>query len=252
MRQLLFAANWKMHLGPQAARTYFNAFLAAYSPRADRSVWFFPPAVSLAIAAERLRDRRDMLVGAQDIHWEPKGAFTGAVSAPLALEAGAGATLIGHSERRHVFGESDEETGRKVRAALDVGLTPMLCVGERLEEREAAQTEDVVTRQLEAGLDGIGAGLSRVVIAYEPVWAIGTGLSATPSDAAAVHGVIRAWLAARGHEAATILYGGSVKTGNVGALLAEQELDGVLVGGASLDPAGWAAIAQTEVSRLAS
>jgi len=250
MRSLLFAANWKMHLGPAAADAYLDTFLATYEPRPSRRVWFFPPAVSLATVAARLRDRPDLLAGAQDIHWEPKGAFTGAISGPLAREAGAGVTLVGHSERRHVFGESDDETGRKVRAALAAGLTPLLCVGEQLEEREAGRTGAVVTRQLEGALDGVGSEVSQVLVAYEPVWAIGTGRNATPPDAAQVHRAIRAWLRARGHPSPMILYGGSVNGDNVAALLAEQELDGVLVGGASLDPRSWATIARTEVDRL--
>ena len=246
MRRLLFAANWKMHLGPDDARAYLQTFLARYHRREDREVWFFPPAVSLEAAAQAARDRRDLLVGIQDVYWEPKGAFTGAVSAPLALQAGARATLIGHSERRHVFGETDEDTRRKMGAALGAGLAPVLCVGETLAERDAGHTLAVVVRQLTAGLSGLdGAALSRVVIAYEPVWAIGTGRNATPEDAAAVHREIRGWLVGRGTPAARILYGGSVNAKNAAALLAERELDGVLVGGASLDPEGWAQLVQT-------
>jgi len=250
MRPLLFAANWKMHVGPTAAGTYLDTFLATYEPRPSRRVWFFPPAVSLPTVAARIRDRPDLLAGAQDIHWEPKGAFTGAISGPLAREAGAAATLVGHSERRHVFGESDADTGRKVRAALAAGLTPLLCVGEQLQEREAGRTDAVVTRQLEGALEGVGSEISQVLVAYEPVWAIGTGRNATPPDAARVHQTIRGWLRARGHTAPVILYGGSVNSGNVAALLAENELDGVLVGGASLDPQGWATIARTAVDPL--
>jgi len=250
MRALLFAANWKMHLGPAAAGEYLDTFLASYEPRPDRRVWFFPPAVSLTTVAGRLAGRPDVLVGAQDIHWEPKGAFTGATSATLAREAGARATLVGHSERRHVFGESDADTGRKVRAAIVAELAPMLCVGERLEEREAGRTEAVVTRQLQAALADLGPEIEKVLVAYEPVWAIGTGRNATPPDAALVHATIRGWLRSRGHPAPIILYGGSVNAGNVLALLAEEELDGVLVGGASLDPTGWAAIARTSIDRL--
>jgi triosephosphate isomerase len=246
VRPLLFAANWKMHLGPADARTYFKTFRARYNRRADREVWFFPPAVSVEAAAQAAGERADLLVGVQDIYWEPKGAFTGAISAPLALQAGARATLVGHSERRHVFGESDADTRRKVGAALSAGLVPVLCVGETLAERDAGHTVAVVVRQLAAALgDADGAALARLVVAYEPVWAIGTGRNATPQDAAAVHREIRRWLQERRAERVRVLYGGSVNLKNAAELLAEPELDGVLVGGASLDPEGWAQLVQT-------
>ena len=250
MKPLVFAANWKMHLGPPEAREYVTTFLARYRPARDREVWFFPPAVSLEAVAGGLAaaGRDDLVAGVQDIHWEPRGAFTGAVSAPLASQAGARAALVGHSERRHVFGETDQATGRKVAAALAAALTPVLCVGELLAEREAGQTLAVVTRQLEAALGGERldhAVLADVVVAYEPVWAIGTGRNATPQDAALVHRHIRSWLVQRGAARTRVLYGGSVSNKNVGGLLAERELDGVLVGGASLDPAGWAELVRT-------
>ena len=246
MRTLLFAANWKMHLGPEEARAYLKTFRAHYNRRDDRAVWFFPPAVSVEAAAQATRERGDLVVGAQDIYWEPKGAFTGAISAPLALQAGARATLVGHSERRHVFGETDADTRRKVAAALTAGLMPVLCVGETLAEREAGHTTAVVVRQLAGALGGLdGAALSRVVVAYEPVWAIGTGRNATPADAAAVHREIRTWLQGRGAGEPRILYGGSVNARNAAELLAERDVDGVLVGGASLDPEGWAQLVQT-------
>ncbi len=248
MRRLLFAANWKTHLGPDDARAYLKLFRARYNRHEDRDVWFFPPAVSLEAAAQAARERADLLVGIQDIYWEPKGAFTGAVSAPLALQAGARATLIGHSERRHVFGETDDDTRRKMGAALAGGLVPVLCVGETLAERDAGHTLAVVVRQLSAALGSLdAAALSRVVVAYEPVWAIGTGRNATPQDAAAVHREIRGWLQGRGAPVPglRVLYGGSVNAKNAAALLAERELDGVLVGGASLDAEGWAQLVQT-------
>jgi triosephosphate isomerase (TIM) len=246
MRQLLFAANWKMHIGPQEARRYIKAFRSVYERRQDRVVWFFPPAASLEATAGALHGRTDLLAGAQDIHWESKGAFTGAVSGPIVREAGARATLIGHSERRHLFGETDEETGYKVAAALAADLLPILCVGETLAQRDAGDTLAVVTRQLQAALSERAAGtLDKVTIAYEPVWAIGTGRNATPADAAAVHGDIRRWLTERGARQPRILYGGSVNLKNVVELLAQRELDGVLVGGASLDPAAWAELVRT-------
>jgi triosephosphate isomerase len=246
VRRLLFAANWKMHLGPDEARAYLKVFRARYNRRDDRDVWFFPPAVSLEAAAQAVRERSDLLVGAQDIHWEPRGAFTGAVSAPLAAQAGARATLVGHSERRHLFGETDDDTRRKVTAALAAGLMPLLCVGETLAEREAGHTLAVVTRQLAGGLSGLdGAALARLVVAYEPVWAIGTGRNATPQDAALVHHDVRAWLRSHGAERPRVLYGGSVNLKNVAELVAEPELDGVLVGGASLDAEAWSQLVQT-------
>jgi len=235
-----------MHLGPEEARAYFKTFRARYNRRDDREVWFFPPAVSLEAAAQAARERADLLVGAQDIYWEPKGAFTGAVSAPLVQQAGAKATLVGHSERRHVFGETDDDTRRKVAAALAAGLLPMLCIGETLAERDAGHTTAVVTRQLSGALSQLdGGALSRIVIAYEPVWAIGTGKNATPQDAATVHREVRAWLQARGADRPRVLYGGSVNLKNAAELLAEPELDGVLVGGASLDPETWGQLVQT-------
>jgi triosephosphate isomerase len=246
VRSLLFAANWKMHLGPDDARSYFEKFRARYQREGGRDIWFFPPAVSLEAAARAVHDRTDLWVGAQDVHWEPKGALTGAISVPLVAQAGAKAVLVGHSERRHVFGETDEETRKKVAAVLAASLVPVLCVGETLVERDAGQTLAVVTRQLAGALGTLDGGtLERVTIAYEPVWAIGTGRNATPQDASAVHREIRTWLTSRGAARARVLYGGSVNLKNIADLLAQRELDGVLVGGASLDPEAWAQLVQT-------
>jgi triosephosphate isomerase len=241
-RRLVFAANWKMHHGPQAARGFIDRFLELVPAREGRELWVFPPAASLQVVADAARSRPDVKAGAQNVYWEPKGAFTGELSVPIARETGARGALVGHSERRHVFGETDDDTRRKVRAILDGGLTPLLCVGEKLEERDAGRTESVVLRQLRAGLDGLdGEHIGRVLIAYEPVWAIGTGRNASPNDAASVHAVIRAELARLGARGRTpILYGGSVNLGNALALLAQEELDGVLVGGASLEADAWA------------
>ena len=246
MRRLLFAANWKMHLAPAEARAYLADFLPRYEAQADREVWFFPAAVAVEAVAQEIAGRPGLRAGAQDVHWEPKGAFTGAVSAQMAARTGARAVLVGHSERRHVFGETDQETGRKVRAALDADLIPVLCVGETLAEREAGQTLGVVVRQLAAGLEGLRTDhLDDVVVAYEPVWAIGTGKNATPADAASIHQEVRRWLRDRGATQVSVLYGGSVNLRNIRDLLAERELDGVLVGGASLDPVAWAELVRT-------
>ena len=244
MRDLVLAANWKMQVTPAEAREYAADFLTRVRPRLGRELWFFPPAVSLESTVRAYLDRADVRVGAQDVYWEPKGAFTGAISVPLVAATGAAGALVGHSERRHVFGETDAETARKVRALLGGGLVPMLCVGEKLTEREAGNTEAVVTRQLETALAGLTpAELARVLLAYEPVWAIGTGKVATPADAATVHRVLRRRLTAMGAtHRARILYGGSVNQQNAAGLLAEPEVDGLLVGGASLTPDGWAGV----------
>jgi len=243
MTRRVLAGNWKMHLAPDEAAQFVKAFLARYRHVTGREVWLFPPAVSLEVVARGTRDRPEILVGAQNIHWEDRGAFTGELSVPMAKAAGARAALVGHSERRHTFGETEDQTGRKVRALLRHQLKPVLCVGEKAEERDANRTQAVVERQLGAlsGLDP--AALAGVTVAYEPVWAIGTGKHATPSDAAEVHRAIRAWFAARGvTRNLTVLYGGSVRPDNIASLLAEPEINGVLVGGASIDVASWTQI----------
>lgn len=251
IRRPVLAANWKMNHGPTEARAFMAAFLAAYSPRSDRTIVIFPPAMSLTAARDAIGGRSDILLGAQNIHTEPKGAFTGESSAPIARDAGAAFVLVGHSERRHVFGETDDATAKKCALALQFGLTPMLCVGELLDERERGVTDDVVLRQLRAGMSLITPDLRRkLLVAYEPVWAIGTGKTATPADASAVHAVIRRELAALCGGAASaadvpILYGGSVNRDNARSLLGASGVDGLLVGGASLDAGGWSAIAST-------
>jgi len=249
MQRPIFAANWKMHHGPSDARAFMRSFLAHSARRTDRQVLFFPPAVSVTTVLEMIRERHDILVGVQNIHWEDKGAFTGELSAAMARDAGATVALVGHSERRHVFGETDEQTGKKVGAAVRAGLVPMLCIGETLSEREAGATEAVVIRQLRAGITEIDAPqVLGMLIAYEPVWAIGTGKTATPADAQAIHAVIRAELTAMLGERARaipILYGGSVNRGNARSLLDGEDVDGLLVGGASLEAEGWSSIVRT-------
>ncbi len=223
-----------------------KSFLPHYSRQQDRKVLFFPNALSVTAVSELVRDRPDLEVGIQNIHWEDKGAFTGENSAPMARDAGATHVLVGHSERRHVFGETDTESNLKVKAAFRAGLTPVLCIGELLAERDAGNTEATVLRQLRAGIDGVDeAQVASMMFAYEPVWAIGTGRTATPDDASAVHGAIVVALKTAIGERALgipILYGGSVNRGNATSLLAAPDVDGVLVGGASLDADGWNAI----------
>jgi triosephosphate isomerase (TIM) len=249
MRKPVFAANWKMNHGPTDAKAFMRTFLAHYARRPDRSVLFFPPAATLAAVLDALRDRSDIQVGVQNIHWEDKGAFTGELSAPIARDAGARVVLVGHSERRHVFGETSEQTGRKCAAAVRAGLIPMLCVGETLDQREGGETERIVLDQLRAGLSTLEpAQIATVLVAYEPVWAIGTGRNATPDDASTVHRVLRAALRQFAGDRSTsipILYGGSVSRANAATLLAAPDVEGVLVGGASLDAEGWSSIVRT-------
>ena len=242
----VIAGNWKMHKGPESARKFCREFVQVVPPADDRTILLFPPALSVTTVRDALAEH-GIGIGVQDIHWEREGAFTGQLSAPMAQEAGARYTLVGHSERRHVFGETDQETGQKVTAAFDAGLTPVLCVGEKLEERKAGRLEEVLVRQLDAGIADLDEDrMAAIIIAYEPVWAIGTGETATPDDAADAHGRIRARLRERLADSASavpILYGGSVKPGNAAELLAADDVDGVLVGGASLDPRDFAKIA---------
>ena len=252
MKPVVFAANWKMNHGPSQARAFMIEFARTYTSSESRNVIFFPPALSFDAARELIGERPDITFGVQNIYWADSGAFTGELSAPIARDAGARFTLVGHSERRHVFGETDAQCAEKCTAALRAGITPILCIGERLEERDRGHAEDVVTRQLEAALPSLTAssnssGLSapNFMIAYEPVWAIGTGRNATPDDAGQIHAVIRETLHRAVGPAApnvNILYGGSVTPDNVRSLLDAPDVDGVLVGGASLDPAKWVAL----------
>lgn len=249
MQRPVFAANWKMNYGPTDARAFLRRFLTRYARRSDRQVVFFPSAISLTSVVDMLKERSDIMVGVQNIHWEDKGAFTGELSAPMARDGGAHLALVGHSERRHVFGESDDETSRKVAAAVRSRLVPVLCVGEKLAERERGEAERVVIRQLRAGISLVQPhDLAGMLVAYEPVWAIGTGKTATPEDAAAMHSVIRAELQnalSDKSRAVPILYGGSVNQGNAATLLAAKDVDGLLVGGASLDADAWTSIVRT-------
>ncbi|MDQ2666040.1 MAG: triose-phosphate isomerase [Gemmatimonadota bacterium] len=242
----VLAGNWKMNLGPSAGAAFVNTFTSLHAARADRTVILFPPALSIAAVRSALGDRDDIRVGVQNISAEEKGAFTGENSAVMAADAGVAFVLVGHSERRHVFGETDAEVAKKCAKAVEHGLVPVLCVGEKNDQRERGETQQVVLHQLRAGLSAMSPeAVLGAIVAYEPVWAIGTGRTATADDAATVHRVIRAALIELVGPLATeipILYGGSVTPANAAALLAADQVDGVLVGGASLDPAGWATI----------
>lgn len=249
MKKPVLAANWKMHHGPSAAREFMRDFLARYPRNNERTIIFFPAAVAISAVAEAVGSRSDILVGVQNIHTADNGAYTGETSAVMARDAGARVALVGHSERRHVFGESNAECAQKVAAAERAGITPMLCVGETLEQRESGATESVVLEQLETGLENLARNAhSKLLVAYEPVWAIGTGRNATPADASAIHEVLRAKLKdllGEGGARVPILYGGSVNAGNAEPLLAASGVDGVLVGGASLEATTWLTIVRS-------
>ena len=243
----LIAGNWKMNHGPDAARAFCDALSAglAETPVTGAELMLFPSAISIGAVTERVASAGlDVAVGVQTVHPEAAGAFTGELAAEMAREAGASWSLVGHSERRHVFGESDDDVAARVVACLRAGLRPMVCVGETLEERRGGRLEEVLGRQLRAVLPAIGeTPPEEWAIAYEPVWAIGTGETASPDDARDAHRFLRSVLTDAGVEAPRILYGGSVKPTNAGELLATEAVDGVLVGGASLDSASFVAIA---------
>jgi triosephosphate isomerase len=243
----VIAGNWKLNHTPAETIAYFQSFTTQLPQGHRGTVIIFPPSLCITTAHEALRGRPDIHLGVQNVHSEATGAFTGEVSAILSREAGAAFVLAGHSERRHVFGETDDQTKLKVRSILDVGLVAVLCVGEKLEEREGNQAKAVVQRQLEAVAREVESSeLPRLLVAYEPVWAIGTGRTASPSDASEMHLHIRSLLEDRfgaDGKALPILYGGSVKPDNAADLLAAPGVDGLLVGGASLDPIGFARIA---------
>jgi triosephosphate isomerase (TIM) len=246
MRKKVIAANWKMYRTPDQTRDFFRDFLPLVAGHDRDEIVVCPPFIDIPTAVEAAKGS-NVAVGAQDLHWEKEGAYTGEISTGMLLSVGVTHVIIGHSERRQYFGETDDVVNLKLKAALEAGLTPIACVGEVLEEREANLTEDVLRRQCLRAFHAISAKkAAKLVIAYEPVWAIGTGKTATPQLAADAHVLIRAEAAkAFGQEHADnlrILYGGSVKPENAKALMAEAEIDGALVGGASLDPKSFAAI----------
>jgi triosephosphate isomerase len=239
LRRALIIGNWKMHKTVAQAVEFARELAGGFTAKADSEVAIAPPFTALQALQAVLKDTPIALC-AQDVHWEQEGAFTGEVSAPMLLDAGCRYVLIGHSERRRWFGESNEDVSRKAKAALRAGLFPVVCVGETLDEREADQTFSIIRRQLKEGLNNISADdIRRTIVAYEPVWAIGTGKTATPEQAEEIHDFIRQFLARiHGTDIAAgicILYGGSVNPDNAVSLMAQMDIDGLLVGGASLD-----------------
>jgi triosephosphate isomerase (TIM) len=250
-RPPLVAGNWKMFKGVADAVAYAKEFRALAKDLTDVELVIAPPFTAVYGVADALRNSGIATAG-QDCFWEKEGAFTGAVSASMLKEAGAALVILGHSERRRVFGDTDADVARKIHAAYAAGLAPIACIGETLEEREAGRTFEVLDTQLKAAIEGLSAEqFAQMVIAYEPVWAIGTGRNATPEQAQEAHahirGRLRAWLGADAADKCQILYGGSVKPDNARAILQQSDVDGALVGGASLDPQGFFAIASAAV-----
>jgi triosephosphate isomerase len=239
MRTPFIAANWKMYKTVHEAVAFIKEFRLLVKDVHDVEIVVAPPFTALHSAVEAAHGSNVGIAG-QNLHWEREGAFTGEVSANMLKEAGAEYVIIGHSERRRLFGEIDQTVNRKLASALAAQLTPIVCIGETLEERDASQTLDVLDRQIKQGLDGVtGDSIAGLVIAYEPVWAIGTGRNATPAQAGEAHAHIRArlrqWFGGAAAEQCHILYGGSVKPDNIRELAALEDVDGALVGGASLD-----------------
>ncbi|HEX3820460.1 MAG TPA: triose-phosphate isomerase [Candidatus Sulfotelmatobacter sp.] len=246
MRKKVMAANWKMYKNPDETRAYFREFLPMVAGHGRDEIVVCPPYTDVDAAVASARGS-NVAIGVQNVHWKADGAFTGEISAPMLLCLGVTHVIVGHSERRQYFGETDDTVNLRLKTALESGLSAICCVGEVLEEREAGMTDDVLRRQCVRAFHAISAKKAeRLVVAYEPVWAIGTGKTATPELAAQAHAVIR-------REATEIfggdfairlriLYGGSVKPENVSSLMAQEEIDGALVGGASLDPKSFAAI----------
>ena len=239
MRTPLIAGNWKMFKTVAETVKHVKALRALVKDITNVEIVVAPPFPSIHAAADALRGS-NVFVAAQNLYWEREGAFTGEVSAPMIKEAGAELVIIGHSERRTLFGETDATVNRKLGAAFASALTPIVCIGETLDQRERNETLDVIDRQIKGGLDGVTSEqLVRLVIAYEPVWAIGTGRNATPAQAGDAHSHIRQrlrqWLGVEAADRCRVIYGGSVKPENIRDLIAQPDVDGALVGGASLD-----------------
>jgi triosephosphate isomerase (TIM) len=245
-RRRVIAGNWKMYKTQAETRAFFSALLPLVAGARHCDIVIAPPFTAIPAAVDAARGS-NIAIGAQNVFWEKEGAFTGEIAPPMLVEAGCRYVIIGHSERRQFFGETEQTVAKKTKAALAAGLTPIVCVGELLEHREAGQTEDVCQTQFTFGPGAMTPEeFSRILIAYEPVWAIGTGKTATPEIAAAVHRFLRKCaerkFSPEQAQALRILYGGSVKPDNIQGLMAQEELDGALVGGASLDAKSFASI----------
>lgn len=245
-RRRVIAGNWKMYKNQKQTRAFFRAFNPLVLEVTDCDIVIASPFTNIPAAVKAAKGTT-IGISAQDVFWEKEGAYTGEVSTGMLVEAGCGYTIVGHSERRQFFGETNETVLKKTRAALAAGLTPIVCIGEMLSDREAGDTERVIEEQFKGSIGALTPEeFSRILVAYEPVWAIGTGRTATPEIAAAVHKFVRQCAAAQFSEslasALRILYGGSVKPDNIQGLMAQEELDGALVGGASLDPKSFASI----------
>jgi triosephosphate isomerase len=247
MRKKIVAANWKMNMTVGEAATYMETFLQELGAESTVEVVIVPPFTALSKVSEILSRGQQAKLGAQNMHWEKPGAFTGEISAPMLRELYVRYVVLGHSERRTLFGETDEIVNKKTRAALDAALRPIVCIGETLDERDGGRVEEVLERQIRGSLAGLSSKeLGDTVLAYEPVWAIGTGRTATPLQAQEAHAFIRSrlveiWDAATADKV-RIQYGGSVKPQNASELMSEPDIDGALVGGASLDPRQFAEI----------
>jgi triosephosphate isomerase len=233
----IIAGNWKMNQDPAESRFLVQKLLSLVGDVRDREMILIPPFTSLWVVGDVIKNTA-MKLGAQNMHWERSGAYTGEISGLFLRALGCDYVVIGHSERRHIMGETDEMVNKKLKTALDIGLISIFCIGETEKEREQGKTEEVIERQLSVGLKDIEHDVHKMIIAYEPVWAIGTGKTATPKQAAGVHVFIRGHLKKK----STVIYGGSVKPDNIDTLMKEPEIEGVLVGGASLQPEGFARI----------
>ena len=242
MRKTVIAGNWKMHMTCAETREFAAAFrpLIAELP-SDRQIVIAPPFTAIPTLCRHLEGAGVSIAG-QNVHWEEKGAYTGMVSAPMLVEHGVTHAIVGHSEPRKYYSETDEQINLRARTAQKHGLVPILCVGESLDQREASETERVIHRQIEQGLEDVDP--TNLIVAYEPIWAIGTGKTCAAEEANRICGLIRGWV---GNPSVTVQYGGSVNTATIDELMAQSDIDGVLVGGASLDPISFARIANYQV-----
>jgi triosephosphate isomerase len=242
VRKPVIAGNWKMHMTCAEAQAYAEAFLPLVAGLpGDREVLLAPPFTAIPTLHQALAGS-GVAIAAQNVHWDESGAYTGMISAPMLLEHGVSHAIVGHSEPRKYYSETDEQINLRARAAQKAGLIPILCVGESLDQREARETERVIHRQVEQGLEGIDP--LRLIVAYEPIWAIGTGKTCAAEEANRICGLIRGWV---GHPEVVVQYGGSVNPATIDQLMAQTEIDGVLVGGASLNPENFARIANYQV-----